>query len=53
MFEPIYYTTKSGVNRVKVYHPTKGFRDRSVDSLSMKATGLKADEVKLVKVEHV
>ena len=28
-----FYTTPQGIERVKVLHPTKGWRDRNVDQL--------------------
>ena len=45
---PQYYTTASGVQRVKIMHPTKGWRDRNADNLSLGMTGLRANEFKLV-----
>ena len=28
-----FYTTPSGIERVRILHPTKGWRDRNVDTL--------------------
>ena len=46
---PSYYTTPSGVRRVRTLHPTKGWRDRNINSLLQSAVrSLTGDQAVLV-----
>ena len=48
--QPVEYAASSGVRRIKILHPTKGWRDRNIDYLSAAMTGVKSNAFSLTPV---
>jgi hypothetical protein len=44
---PVEYKRANGTGRIKILHPTKGWRDRNIDSISQAMTGFRANEFSL------